>query len=297
MNQLAQDSVAQIGGLSLTTGLLVAIGVVIAGLLGAITVYLIRRENRWSRSPALSNADHIIAEAEEHANEIVAKATEEARLLRVEIEKERLKSLDSDKLEFGKLIDSYGSRLDRSLQDVTYSLEKEHMRVTEHFVDALQKIEQRVSNNAIEAKESMETFSRQSGALFETLSAEIENVEKGIQHLAVALEEAAANEADRNVLLVKEEMKKIGARTAESVLEVAKNLDRALQENLEKEFASISTDVEKYRQGRMQLVDERILVLIEQTAVIALNKELSMAEHSDLVYRALEEAKEQGVFV
>lgn len=129
------------------------------------------------------------------------------------------------------------------------------------------------------------------------MSVEIQNVEQGIQHLALALEEAAANESDKNAELVRSEMRKIGEHTAKSILAVAKGLDTELREKLEREFTSISDELVNYRKARMQMVDERILNLIEETAQIALRKQLSMQDQADLVYRALEEAKERGVFV
>lgn len=288
---------AQTSGIDVTTGILLAFGVVIIGLLLSVLVFVVRSRRRWSSSPSMSEADRRIVEAEQRANEIIAAATEEARELRAAVEQERLKSMSADKAEVNKLIEAYSARLDRSMKDVAYGIEKEHIRATEHFVDGLQKIETRVSDSATQAEESMKTFAKQSGSLFDALGSEISNVEKGIQHLAVALEEAAANEANKNTDVVREEMRKVGEATARSVVDVAKGLDEVLRQNLEKEFAGISEQVEKYRKARLDLVDERILVLLEQTATIALNKELSLEQHADLVYQALEEAKEKGIFV
>ena len=143
----------------------------------------------------------------------------------------------------------------------------------------------------------MDSFTKQSGTLFERLSYEIENVEEGIRHLALALEEAAENESDKNAEIVREEMRKIGKETAKSVVEVAKGLDESLRINIEKEFKTISEELNKYREARMRLVNERLLTLIEETTQIALQKQLTLKDHSDLVYRSLEEAKQRGIFV
>ena len=115
--------------------------------------------------------------------------------------------------------------------------------------------------------------------------------------MALALEEAAANESDKNAEIVREEMRKIGEETARSVVRVAEGLDEALRTNLEKEFTAITHELGKYREARMRLVNERILLLIEETAQIALQKQLSLQDQADLVYRSLEEAKQRGIFV
>ena len=217
--------------------------------------------------------------------------------MRDSIERERIKAIHEDKQSIERFLDAYRFQLEKSIKELSYGVEKEHMRATSRFVEALQNIEQRVALNAEEAKHSMESLTGQSSELFGRLSVEIENVEKGIQHLALALEEAAANESDKNAQIVREEMRKIGQETAQSIVKVAEGLDEALRVNIEQEFATLSHELGKYREARMRLVNERILVLIEETAQIALQKKLSLQDQADLVYRSLEEAKRRGVFV
>ncbi len=265
-------------------------------LLAFILFSLARGQNKY-RHNSDPQVQETLLEAEQHANHIVSEATEEARSLRAATERERLRALEEDHHDTDRFLEAYTSRLDRTISELSYGIEKEHTRATSHFVDSLQKIEKRVADDADEATHSIESFTSQSSVLFERLSAEIENVEKGIQHLAVALEEAAVDESGKNVQVVREEMQKIGSQVAQSVLAVAKDMDRVMQEKLDHEFRSISEEIEKYRAGRLKLVDERILVLVEETVQIALQKKLSMAEQSELVYRALEEAKQRGIFV
>lgn len=267
---------------------------VVCALLVTIIVLLLRHE---SMKLTPDKAREVILAAEERAHAIVAEAAAEARRIRMTIEKDRVHALTEDHHEIEHFLEAYRFHLEKTIKELSYGVEKEHLRATSHFVEVLQHIEERVSQNADEAKHSMDAFTSQSGTLFERLSFQIENVEKGIQHLALALEEAAADEADKNALVVREEMRKIGAETARSVVEVAQGLDKALRVNVEKEFESIKTELERYRDTRMHMVDEKIMVLVEETAQIALRKKLSLAEHTDLIYQSLEEAKEQGVFV
>jgi len=267
--------------------------VIVLGLIVALVVVAFRK--RAALTP--DQVKQAILNAEERAQSIIADAQAEARKLRASIETERTKALNEDQQSVERFIDAYRFQLERTIKDLAYGVEKEHMRATSRFVEALQNIEQRVALNADEAKHSMDSFTGQSSQLFGRLSFEIENVEKGIQHLALALEEAAANESDKNAEIVREEMRKIGKETARSVVKVAEGLDQALRLNLEQEFESLSHELGKYREARMRLVNERILVLLEETAQIALQKKLSLQDQADLVYRALEEAKQRGIFV
>jgi hypothetical protein len=239
----------------------------------------------------------LLSQAEERARVIVAEAVAHARETRMLIEKERIKALNEDHQEIKLFLDAYRLKLEHVTKELSYGVEREHMRATSSFVERLQAIEAKVAGNAEEAKHSMDAFTNQSSALFERLALEIQNVEKGIQHLAIALEEAATNEADKNAEIVRREMQKIGKDTATSIVTVARELDGVLRQSVEGEFVRITNDLAQYRSARMRLVDDRILTLIEETVQIILQKKLSMQDQSDLVYRALEEAKERGVFI
>lgn len=281
------------GSPDLLVWVLVIAGVVVI-ILALVIAYLIYQQ----RTPLLpEEAKQVLLKAEDRAQSIVAEAAAEARELRSTIEKERTRALNEDNQSVDRFLDAYRYRLEKTIKELSYGVEKEHMRATTRFIESLQNIEQRVALNANEAKHSMDSFTGQSSQLFERLSLEIENVEKGIQHLALALEEAAANESDKNAEIVREEMRKIGEETARSVVRVAEGLDEALRTNLEKEFTAITHELGKYREARMRLVNERILLLIEETAQIALQKQLSLQDQADLVYRSLEEAKQRGIFV
>jgi hypothetical protein len=273
------------------TAVVVVVSIIV---LLVVLVLMLREQRRVLISPA---SKEMIQEAQRYADAIVAEAVEEARAVRADIEKDRLAALTEDKKEIERFIEAYSTRLDKAIEELGYGLEKEHMRATGHFVDSLQNIEKKVAQNAEDAKQSMDSFTTQSSALFERLAAEISSVENGIQHLAVALEEAASNEADKNAEIVREEMRHIGEQTAKSVTEVAQGLDEEMRRSLAQEFSTITKEIDAYRKARMDLVDERLLVLIEETAQIALQKKLNMAEQSELVFRALEEAKQKGIFV
>jgi len=286
-----------IGYITLGNGTLLVVVVVAAilfVLLGSI-LFLLLKSNKAQLTT--EDARSILRNAENKANAIIAEATAEARSARLKMEEDRTKALGQDMKEVEHFLDAYRFRLDKVIKELAYGVEKEHARVTGQFIESLQHLEERVSENAKQATGSMNEFTDQSSELFNRLAYEIENVEKGIQHLALALEEAAANEADRNADIVRKEMHKIGKETASAVVKVAQGLDESLRVNLEQEFSSISSEITRYREARMRLIDERILILIEETTQIALQRKLSMQEQADLVYRSLEEAKQRGIFV
>ncbi len=270
--------------------------VIVLSLAGLLVVVVVAGIFLWRLTRRRAQSAGVV-EAEHRANAIIEAAAAEARTLRAELERERVKVLENDKRELQRVVEVYGDKLDRVLKELSYDIQKQHLDATKNFISALARVEDRVNESGSQAQESMRSFSAQAGGLFEVMAGEVDNVKKGIQHLAVALEEAAANESDKNLEIVRQEMRKIGSQTAASILEVAKGLDALLKKNLEEQFAAISTEVEGYRRARLALVDERILTLVSETAQIALGKQLSVEEHADLVLKALDEAKSSGVFV
>lgn len=283
----------------LQTNSLLLLGILALFCCVCVLLFLLYRSIHAVMQRAVSPEEvkSILLRAEDRAREIVAEATAHAREARLVVEKERLKALNEDRQEVKLFIDVYQEKMEHIIKDLSYGMEREHMRATSLFVERLQVIESRVAANADEAKHSMDSFSSQSSVLFERLALEIENVQKGIQHLALALEEAAMNEADKNADIVRREMQKIGKDTASSIAEVAKELNSVLHESVAGEFSRIANELAQYRSARMRMVDERIIALIEETVGIVLQKKLSMQDQSDLVYRSLEEAKERGVFI
>jgi hypothetical protein len=74
------------------------------------------------------------------------------------------------------------------------------------------------------------------------------------------------------------------------------NAKEQIRSNVEKELIAVKKVVETYRQERYALIDNEIISLIEKTTELALLKKLELNEHTELLYRALEEAKSKNSF-
>jgi vacuolar-type H+-ATPase subunit H len=72
------------------------------------------------------------------------------------------------------------------------------------------------------------------------------------------------------------------------------DLAEQIKDHLDRELSSVQKAVDAYRESQLKLIDVRIIKLIEHTAAIALQKELTVNEHAESVYRALEEARKEG---
>lgn len=113
-------------------------------------------------------------------------------------------------------------------------------------------------------------------------------------------------------------IKAIEAKVNEHIGETQKNLSTAssgLVDSMQKSLEKMSADVDKrvkdqvehaldearseiseYKKRRMKVVDERIIDMLEDVIKVTLEKKLSLVEQSELVYKALDEAKKENAF-
>lgn len=60
---------------------------------------------------------------------------------------------------------------------------------------------------------------------------------------------------------------------------------------------SAQSDIETYKKNQMEGIDETIAGIVEKVAPEVIGKSISMEDHADLVWKALERAKSEGLFV
>lgn len=60
---------------------------------------------------------------------------------------------------------------------------------------------------------------------------------------------------------------------------------------------SVQTDIETYKNNQMEGIDETVAGIVEKVAPEVIGKSISMEDHADLVWKALERAKKEGLFV
>ncbi len=65
---------------------------------------------------------------------------------------------------------------------------------------------------------------------------------------------------------------------------------------VEQALQAARNEIAEYKQRRIQVLDEKIIDVLERTLQVALEKKLSLVEQSELVYKALEEAKHENSF-
>ncbi len=85
-------------------------------------------------------------------------------------------------------------------------------------------------------------------------------------------------------------------RTQGLLTNFAGELEAHIKGEVEKEMDTARAELIHYRQQRMRVIDERIIDILEEVLRAVLDKTLTLAEHSELIYKALEEAKRGNAF-
>ncbi len=82
-------------------------------------------------------------------------------------------------------------------------------------------------------------------------------------------------------------------KTFKDKLDTLANLlrDQTLQE-----FTIVQKELTDYKQAKMREIDERVKRIVKTAAAEVVGKTLSLADHQDLIMKALEKAKREGVF-
>lgn len=74
------------------------------------------------------------------------------------------------------------------------------------------------------------------------------------------------------------------------------SLNSRIKSEVEEELAQTKATLENYKKKKTKAIDDNILEIMEKTLKVILEKKFSLADHSELVYKALEEAKKEKAF-
>ena len=252
-------------------------------LISALTLALRLAARRSARAKVLERnaeaASHkSLEQAERHSNQIIHRAMRQARRLFVHSELASIKEHARESIEHRKLhalsregVGKLTERLDAELRADTDAARKSHENMLLGFEDETKKILEASRASLAAARSSHEEFL----AKFRADLTAVRDAQKG------AREEA---------------LEKYAARAEEELRDLGRSAAALIRERVDEEVREIRAALAGYTEARQRLVDERVVELVERTAAIALTESLSLAEHSRLVYRALEEARREGFF-
>lgn len=108
----------------------------------------------------------------------------------------------------------------------------------------------------------------------------------------VAYQQALDSLKKQTLEIAKNITKDVNSVASEEFSEVVKQYKLTL----EKSFERMLAEVEEYKKLKKEEIDKNILEIVNETTLSVVNKSLNQHEHTELVIKALEEAKKKHVF-
>jgi DNA anti-recombination protein RmuC len=185
----------------------------------------------------------------------------------------------------------------KKAHEITYDAMK---RSREMLTDAELEGVKVVAKGKLEAKHIEEEYEQKMDELLaqtESMLAEYsKRTDAELKRLAEALEKRIAAGIQKNETLLQEETDKLSKQLSSTFSTLEANAKEQIRSNVEKEFIGVKKVVEAYRQERFALIDNELLSLLEGTTQLALQRSLTLSDHTELLYKALEEAKANNTF-
>lgn len=158
-----------------------------------------------------------------------------------------------------------------------------------------------VSKGKLDGEEASRAFKEHLGSVETSLSQEMDaSVQEAHGALAEFLKQSQAKVAEQiasNEQLIQDQSAQMVKQTQQLLSEFTGQVQTQVKAQIETAWQSVRVEVDEYKKLRMRIIDERITEIIEDVVRVALDKKFSLADHSDLLFKALEEAKHNNGFV
>ena len=233
--------------------------------------------------------DYIIKEAQHKAQEITYDAMKHSRDLLVDAELEGIKVIAKEKIDSRKIEEEYEQQLSTLTEQTKKLLEEYTRKATGELQNITKTLEQSIRNN-------LQNVEKTGSHATEELQSLTKTLEKTIHDNLKRVEEAGTEGVKRSEELTEQILEELSKRLSHAFENLEGSVKDKIQENIEKEFDSVREIIDMYKKKRMDMVDNEIIALIEQTTALALQKKLTFREHTELLFAALEEAKSQNIF-
>jgi hypothetical protein len=133
-------------------------------------------------------------------------------------------------------------------------------------------------------------------ALSDQLIRNTEHAEQTYEEFIQGAEKAIKDHVKANEAMLSEKSNAMVAQTEEMLRQFTRDLEEKVKAEIEKKMGEATGEIEQYKLTRIRVIDERIVDVLEEVLAVVLEKKLTLADQSDLVYKALEQAKREHAF-
>lgn len=166
------------------------------------------------------------------------------------------------------------------------------------FLNAAQSAETKIlsEENAI-AKNTEDYFKTKFGQTLNSSMQAVTDSQKELTSFISQLKTVSEQSQQESQKAIEERVNQMFERLETRLSEFLMKTEQSTTSSIELELRSARQLIENYKTQQMTLIDENIVAMMEQTLSIVLAKKLSLKDQLDLIYEALEKAKEEKFLV
>lgn len=170
----------------------------------------------------------------------------------------------------------------KEARSVIAEAEREASHITEERKQAS-------ANLAATYERELGEIAKQHEELIRRYASSAEEVYKGLEQM-VEKYVAASGEA------VKAEAQVLASNLKDESKGLREEIGKRITDELKVEMKAAHDAIDAYRNAQKQMLDKKLISLVERIAAVVLQKELTVKDHTEQIYRALEAAKKDGIF-
>jgi hypothetical protein len=131
--------------------------------------------------------------------------------------------------------------------------------------------------------------------LVERLNETLTGSLKSYDEFLSSIERSVTVQVDQNQKLVEHKISDFMHQEQLILESFVGDIHEKVRTQIDRELAAAKAEIEEYKTHRLHVVDQNIVAIIERTVQTILGKKLTLTDQSDLVLKALEEAKSEHI--
>ncbi|HUD19765.1 MAG TPA: hypothetical protein VMR81_04955 [Patescibacteria group bacterium] len=133
-------------------------------------------------------------------------------------------------------------------------------------------------------------------ALQDQLERNVAHTEEAYNSFITQSEEMIKTHISQNQKALEDKAEKMVVDTEGLLQKFTVEVEEKIKGEVAGELEKAKHEIEVYKGERMRVLDERIVDILEEVVRVTLDKKLTLADQSDFVYKALEQAKKDNAF-
>lgn len=132
--------------------------------------------------------------------------------------------------------------------------------------------------------------------LVKQYSTSLEAVQSSYSAYLKTVEQTAQAHQAQNSKLMEEKIQLLATSSQKAMTDFITEVNTKVRTQIDRELITAREEITQFKKSRMKIIERHLVEILEGIMEKALSKKLNLADHSDLIFQALEQAKKDQVF-